>query len=67
MLNELEHDGYIKKLQPDPRRTRNALDLAQRDVESAQRMLEVNDYDWAFNIAYNSMLQSVRALMFHLG
>ncbi|BDZ71448.1 HEPN domain-containing protein [Methanobacterium petrolearium] len=67
MLDKLENDGYTIKLSPDPKRVVNSLDLAKRDVDTAGRMLKEEDYDWAFNIAYNSMLQSVRALMFHLG
>ena len=67
MLNKLEKEGYIKRLPPDIRRVENSLDLAQRDADTALRMLKEKDYDWAFNIAYNSMLQSIRALMFHLG
>lgn len=67
MLNKLEEEGYIKKLTHDPRRVKNSLDLAQRDIDTAERMLKTEDYDWALNIAYNSMLQSVRALMFHMG
>jgi len=67
MLSKLEEEGFIKKLPPDPRRVENSLDLAHRDVDTATRMLKNEDNDWAFNIAYNSMLQSVRALMFHMG
>lgn len=67
MLSKLEEEGLIKKLPPDPQRVKNSLDLAHRDVDTATRMLKNEDNDWAFNIAYNSMLQSVRALMFHMG
>jgi len=42
------------------------LNLAQRDLETAKNMLNQN-YDWAFNIAYNSILQSIRALMYKKG
>lgn len=67
MLDKLEKKGYIKKLPSDPRMVENSLNLAQRDMDTAGKMLKEEDYDWAFNIAYNSMLQSVRALMFHTG
>lgn len=67
MLNKLELDGYLKRLPTDPKRVINSMDLAQRDVDTASRMLEKGDYDWAFNISYNAMLQSIRALMFHNG
>jgi len=66
MLDELEKDGYICKLPPDPKRVENSLQLAHRDLKSARKMLE-NDFDWSFNIAYNSILQAIRALMFQEG
>ncbi|CEA14143.1 HEPN domain-containing protein [Methanobacterium formicicum] len=67
MLDNLEKEGYIKKLSPDFRRVQNSLSLARRDVDTAMRILDESDYDWAFNISYNSMLQSIRALMFNRG
>lgn len=67
MLDDLEKEGYIKKLSPNPRRVENSLHLAKRDLDVASKMLEEKNYDWAFNIAYNSILQSIRALMFHMG
>ncbi|OPX59039.1 MAG: HEPN domain protein [Methanobacterium sp. PtaB.Bin024] len=67
MLDKLVEEGYLKKLPTNSQRVANSLDLARRDVDTAGRMLKEEDYDWTFNIAYNSMLQSVRALMFHLG
>lgn len=59
MLDELEKEGYIKTLSPDPRRVEESLKLSQRDLNTAMKMLENEDYDCAFNIAYNSMLQSI--------
>lgn len=67
MLDKLLKNGYIKKLPPDPRQVENSLFLARRDVDTATEMLKLDNFDWAFNIAYNSMLQSVRSLMFHMG
>ncbi|KAF5073891.1 MULTISPECIES: hypothetical protein [Methanobacterium] len=61
MLNKLEDEGYIKRLPTDPRRVENSLNLAKRDFLTANKMLTDENYDWAFNIAYNSMLQSIRA------
>lgn len=66
MLDKLEKEGYIRKLPPDHRRVENSLQLAHRDLETALKMLD-QDQDWSFNIAYNSILQSIRALMFHEG
>ena len=36
--------------------------MAARDLATAQRTLAA-DHDWAFTIAYNAVLQAVRALM----
>jgi uncharacterized protein (UPF0332 family) len=41
-------------------------ELAERDYKTAKRMLGTSN-DWAFNIAYNAMLQATRALMFFEG
>ena len=40
--------------------------LSKRDLELSKTILE-RDYDWAFNVAYNSILQCIRALMFDKG
>ncbi len=45
---------------------RDRLDLAQRDIFAAKKMV-ANSYDWGFNIAYNAMLQAARALMLSKG
>jgi uncharacterized protein (UPF0332 family) len=66
MLKKLEREGYIKKLPKSDQQVQESLKLAERDLEAAQSMLSKN-YDWAFNIAYNSILQSTRALMYNKG
>jgi hypothetical protein len=48
MLDNLEKEGYIKKLLPDFRRVQNSLSLARRDVNTARKILDESDYDWAF-------------------
>lgn len=42
------------------------LRLAERDIRVAKKTLE-QDYDWAFAIAYNAVLQAARALIFSKG
>jgi uncharacterized protein (UPF0332 family) len=42
------------------------MDLASRDLKAAKAMLGVNN-DWTYNIAYNAILQAVRALMYSEG
>ena len=41
-------------------------ELADRDCETAKRIVSTSS-DWAFNIAYNAMLQATRGLMFFEG
>lgn len=65
-IYELERSGIIKRLPIDERKVSDALDLAKRDLKAARNMMAEN-CDWAFSIAYNSMLQSARALMFSKG
>ena len=65
-LDELERKGHIKRLPIDMKKVEDSLNLAKRDVNVAKGVLEEN-CDWAFSIAYNAMLQAVRALMFSKG
>jgi len=48
------------------KKVKDALALAQRDIETAKTLLH-QDTDWAFSIAYNAILQTLRALMFSQG
>jgi uncharacterized protein (UPF0332 family) len=66
MLDDLERKGYIKRLPVDRKKVLASLQLAERDITVAQGMLGEN-HDWAFSIAYNAILQAVRALMFSHG
>jgi uncharacterized protein (UPF0332 family) len=59
-------DGLIKPLPVDPKRVKRSFELAERDLKTAKKVLEESP-DWAFSIAYNSMLQATRALMFSKG
>lgn len=65
-LEELEWGGYVKRLPEDKKKVEDALNLAKRDIKIAKTILRDND-DWAFSIAYNAMLQAIRALMFSKG
>ena len=42
------------------------LQLARRDIKMSRRIV-AEDWDWAFSIAYNAILQAGRALMFYKG
>ncbi len=65
-IDELKKAGIIKRLPIDEKKVNDSLDLAKRDLKAARNMMAEN-CDWAFSIAYNSMLQSARALMFSKG
>jgi len=65
-IDNLEREGFIKKLPVDKRKIEDALNLAKRDIKTAKSMLQ-QDRDWAFSIAYNAMLQTLRAFMFSKG
>lgn len=65
-IKYLEREGFIKKLAIDEKKVENAFNLAKRDVEFSNQIKSKN-FDWAFAIAYNSMLQAARALMFSYG
>jgi len=54
-------------IKSDRKQVERSLKLAHRDLKSADRLLDEEDYDWAFAIAYNAMLQAGRALMFSEG
>ena len=65
-LDSLMQGGYIKKLPISKNKVEDVLSLAKRDVTTAKSILDENS-DWSFSIAYNAMLQSIRALMFSKG
>ncbi|PKO08879.1 MAG: hypothetical protein CVU40_12835 [Chloroflexi bacterium HGW-Chloroflexi-2] len=56
----------IKAIQSNRNDINQLLQLAKRDLSAAKRNLEESP-DWAYSIAYNSILQSGRALMFNDG
>ena len=62
-LSDLLKRGVVRKGEPDKVQARECLGASERDLKAAKVMLK-EDFDWAFSIAYNSMLQGVRALMF---
>jgi uncharacterized protein (UPF0332 family) len=62
-LSDLLKQGVVRKAEPDRVQARECLKGAERDLKAARELLG-KDSDWAFSIAYNSMLQVVRALIF---
>ncbi len=66
MIEDLEREGLIGRLPPDPQRVRDTLKLAHRDLGVASSLLGSSN-DWAYTVAYNAILQAGRALMFSKG
>lgn len=58
--------GLIKPFKASSSQITNRIELAKRDIKAARATM-AHDRDWAFSIAYNSILQATRALMFDKG
>ena len=58
--------GRIKSYNASEQEIRNLLEIAARDLSTAEGVLSI-DPNWAYNISYNAMLQSSRALMLRQG
>ena len=58
--------GLIKKFTAEPSQIEAQILLAKRDLKTSSEILD-KDPDWAFNIAYNSILQATRGLIYSEG
>lgn len=65
-IDELLRKRKIYRHRASPGETARLLELAHRDIRMA-RLTMAEDWDWAFSIAYNAVLQSARAFMFSRG
>ena len=63
---ELQNRGLIHPHHGSKKQAQKYLKLAERDIKTSQKII-AEDWDWAFSIAYNAILQAGRALMFHEG
>jgi uncharacterized protein (UPF0332 family) len=63
---KLLKQGRIKRYKARPREVERLLQVAIRDLATAEKVLP-EDLDWTFNIVYNAVLQAARALMLHEG
>jgi len=64
--SDLIKEKRIKEGKYSKKQIDDCLNLARRDIRTARKLLSDNT-DWAFNIAYNAMLQAARAFMFSRG
>jgi len=66
-LEEFFEKGLLKKIPAEDAKVRASQALAQHYLGRAKGVLEQDFYDVAFLMAYNSMFQTVRALLFSQG
>ena len=64
--NRLIQQKLIRPYQADVKEIEQLIQVAVRDYETAEQNLD-NAPDWAYNMAYNAVLQIGRALMFNEG
>ena len=67
----MSYEGLLKRGKIVPyhaskHEVRSLLDVANRDLRTAEQTLNV-DIDWSYSITYNAILQASRALMFSHG
>ncbi len=62
-FRELLNNKKIEKVEKE----KFDVDLAEKDIRSAEHSFNSEDYDWAISIAYNAVLRSGRNFMFYLG
>jgi len=65
-IDELLKKRRIHRHRASPEEIERLLELADRDIRMA-RITMAEDWDWAFSIAYNAVLQSARAYMYSRG
>ena len=65
-FKKLETKGWIEKIPVDKKEVENLFKVVERDIKVSQKLISI-DLDWAFNLAYNSLLQASFALMKALG
>jgi len=63
---ELLNRGRIRPYAASGKEIESLLSIAKRDLSTSEAILS-EDPDWSYNIAYNAILQSSRALMLSKG
>ncbi len=59
--------GYLRKITPEPEKVRSSLKQSMHCLSRAKGVMKLAYYDIAFAQAYNSMLQTARAILFRDG
>lgn len=65
-LDDLVRKRWIHRHRATTEEIDRLLELADRDIRLARRTI-AEDWDWAFSIAYNAVLQASRAYMYSRG
>jgi uncharacterized protein (UPF0332 family) len=65
-LKDLGQAGKIRRIQSSAEEVKEIVALADRDMHLAGFVIS-QDWDWAFSIVYNAILQISRAYMFSRG
>jgi uncharacterized protein (UPF0332 family) len=66
-LEELLDEGLAEKFESTPELVEQTVQTAEKDLKTAKDVCEAGNFDWAYVIAYNAMLQAGRAFMFSMG
>jgi len=64
--DDLIKENKIKQEKARPGEIEDLFSLAERDLKTAE-FIVTQDWDWAFAVAYNSVLQACRAYMLNKG
>lgn len=64
IIDELEHKNRLKKGKYSDEMYQKEFGVGQRDLESAKRSFEDNNFKWAIIQAYYSIFHAARALLF---
>lgn len=64
--SELLNKGLIEPGRFSRKQVEDLLRIAQRDLSASREVLD-QAHEWAYAIAYNAMLQTGRAFLFHQG
>jgi len=66
-LDSLLNTRTIKRVKRSKRLIEKNLAKAYRDIEVSQKLLELEEYDWAYTSAYTGMLVAARGYMNSMG
>lgn len=64
--SELLNSNLIKQGKFTPEQVTECFSISRRDLRTS-KVIQAENADWAYNIAYNAMLQAARGLMFSKG